>query len=285
MIGDKDHPLRSSKLAALCKCSMRIYLLGDIVDDEDDLGGEAAQIGSLTHKGVAEFHRVTKSLAERKKAAFDAIRDNAANFPLADLNECRLNLQPYIDDPRNQNAEILHHEVLNAETGKRELTPMIEYQAKFTLPPHPIDETGQPIHCTGTWDQVRIVNRIPMIHDLKTGKISAFQMIHDYTIQLCAYAYGARQIGITGCQPGKLIRSMGYRARAAELPSPIGVFIDMPPWKMVEHILENVRFNVALYRNGNVNWNTGPHCTYCEHGGIFDCYEKFEMLQLKLRHT
>lgn len=277
MLGDKEHPIRSSKLAALCKCSLRIYLLGDIVDDEDDLGGEAAQIGSLTHKGVAEFHRVTKSLAERKKAAFDAIRDNAVDFPLADINECRLHLQPYIEDPRNQNAVIYHHKI-NGES-----IPMIEYQAKFTLPPHEIDETGEVIHCTGTWDQVRVVNGIPMIHDLKTGKISAFQMIHDYTIQLCAYAYGARQIGITGCQPGKLIRSMGYRKRDAELPSPIGVFIDMPPWKMVENILETVRFNVALYRMGYVHPHTGPHCTYCEHGGIFDCQQKFELLQLKLR--
>lgn len=80
MFADKNNPIRCSKLAALVKCSMRVYMLFS-TSDEDELGSAAAQVGSLTHAGVAAFHTTKGSLTLRKGAALDAIKHAAPNFP------------------------------------------------------------------------------------------------------------------------------------------------------------------------------------------------------------
>ena len=80
MFADNDNPIRCSKLADIVKCSMRVFMLG--FNAEDDEGPEAAQTGSLTHVGVAEFHRqVKQTLNIRKGAALEAIKNAAPTFP------------------------------------------------------------------------------------------------------------------------------------------------------------------------------------------------------------
>ncbi len=115
--------------------------------------------------------------------------------------------------------------------------------------------------------------------DLKSGKTSGFQMIHDYAIQIAAYTYGARQIGIENVIPGRIIRAMGYRTREDKGSSPDGVFWSMPfLWKDVETLLEDVRLQVALVRNRDVQFRSGPHCTYCEFGGLSGCIPQWRKL-------
>lgn len=274
-LGTADKPLRCSKLASILKCSMRVYLMLELSQYEDGEGGEAAQTGSLTHAGVAEFHRFGGTILQRKKAAWDAIAAHAADFPLANPDEVRLFITPYMEDPRNQNAKMWWHEDL----------PMIEQPVDFTLPPHELDESGELIHVQGTFDQIRDVQGVPMIHDLKTGKKTGWEMIHDHAIQIAAYCYGARQKGIQGCQPGPIIRAYGYRTRDnAGIAAPDGVFFTCPiRWQDVEVILEAVRFHVALLRNGHAQFGPGPHCTFCEFGGLPGCLQQFKDLMKRLQ--
>lgn len=261
MLGSPDQPLRCSKLGALVKCSVRVHMI-DVADSGlDDSAGAPAQTGSLTHAGVAAFHLFKGTDEERKKAAWDAIAANAAKFPLAEKDEVRLFITPYMNDPRNKTAQCL----------------AVETQVDFTLPPHPLDMTGQPIHCQGTFDQVRIWDGEPTLMDLKTGRKTGWEMLHDYAIQQAAYLYGIRnspQLGnwFDRIKTGYLIRAHGYRTRSVESDAPVGVFWAFPfTMDEVDLILEPVRLAVAMYRNGQITFGTGPHCTYCEFGGLLKC--------------
>lgn len=296
MLADKNNPIRCSKLKNLIQCTMRQWLIEMLEIEDDGEGGEAAQTGSLTHKGVDAFHRVTTTLAERKKAAWEAIVSNRAKFPLANEDEVRLFMTPYMDDPRNIDAKICKFKapLMNEDKSfvydaqKRVIIQeqlMIEYPVEFTLEPHALDPTGCQIHIWGTFDQIRMVGNTPTVFDLKTGKISAFQMQADYAVQMAAYTYGARAIGIKGCQPGPYIRPMSYRARDAIGNQPQGVFISSFRWEHVNYLLDTLRLAVALYRSGEVNFGTGPHCTYCEFGGFLGCVQEYQKLEVRLKRS
>lgn len=272
LLASKDHPIRCSKLDALVKCAMRVRMLQS---DEDDEGGEAAQTGSLIHEGIAAFHKTAAELNIKKKAAWDAIAAHAVKFPLASEADVRLSITPYMDDPRNYNADFY---ILNGE-------PAVEIKMQFQLPPHPLDETQQPIYVEGTADQVRMDRGRPVVCDVKTGKKTGWEMIHLHAVQLSAYTHGCRvSLGINECEIGPIIRTMGYRTRTAIGQSPDGVFWE-PPYDYERGLLllENVRLHVALYRNGYIEFGPGPHCTYCEHGGLGGCMHKYiNLVQLGL---
>lgn len=305
MLGSSpDNPLRCSKLGEIAKCTMRLYLLSQLPDFVDEEGGEAAQTGSLTHEGVAAFHKTqNKSLEERKRAAWEAINAARKKFPLADENETRLFITPYMDDARNINANCI----------------AVEEEIHFTLSPHEIDESQLPIYVKGTLDQLRLINGQAYVYDLKTGKRSGWEMIHDYAIQMAAYTYGVREIGhgkgqiiidgkkatpdisITNhpsfpnikthwnlwqnAKPGKIIRNHGYRTRTKTGTSPDGVFWELPfTIKELSDMLDGVRLAVALYRNGFVNYGPGGWCSWCEFGGLTGCTQRYnELQQLALR--
>lgn len=257
----------------------------------DSEGKESAQTGNLTHAGVAAFHLTKGGLKIREKAAWDAIAAVRDKFPLGDLDETRLFITPYMADMRNITAEfaLLPDPTLDKgsttykqqlKAGTVPLVPAVEYPVEFILPPHPFDKTGEDIYVEGTLDQVRSTpQRFNYVDDLKTGKISGWQMIHDYAVQIAAYTYGAREVGIKDAQPGRVIRAMGYRTRESKGSTPDGVFWSMPfTWHDVSLILENVRLHVALVRNGDIQFHPGPHCTYCEFGGLQNCIPKWKEL-------
>lgn len=240
-----------------------------LMADTDDEGGTPAQTGSLTHAGVAAFHKEKGGLEIRKKAAWDAIAKFKSGFPLADLDETRLFITPYMDDPRNIHA-------LFAKWSDGE--DAVEKGVEFTLPAHRMDPTGAPIYVQGTFDQIRMVNGVPRVYDLKTGKKTGWEMIHDYAVQLAAYTYGARQV-FPDAEPGYIIRNYGYRVRGANLPAPDGIFWSMPfKWNAIDILLDKVRLEVALIRIGEINFNPGPHCTYCEFEGLTGCLPRFEVM-------
>jgi hypothetical protein len=73
---------------------------------------------------------------------------------------------------------------------------------------------------------------------------------------------------------------MGYRTKEDKGSSPDGVFWSMPyTWKHVEILLEDVRLQVALMRNGDVQFRPGPHCTYCEFGGLSGCLAQYQKIE------
>lgn len=271
-IGTKEHPLRCSRLHMLVKCSMHEFLL----DDTESEGGPAAQTGSVVHAGVAEFHRLHREkLSIRTEKGWEAIAKAMGEFPQADVDEARLFFQPYINDPRNINAII---------PDWIDGTPAVEKQIDFTLPAHELDSTKKPIHIQGTFDHIRIVDNIPILPDLKTGKKTGWEMMHDHAIQIAAYVYGIKQLAkgtiFDSIKPGPIIRNYGYRARTVNAfnDSPDGVFFASPlrSFKHCEWILENVRMHIALYRMGYVNFGPGNWCTFCEHGGLVGCIYKYE---------
>ena len=254
-----DKPIRCSYLRWIASCTVRAAL--DFTEETPDEGGAAAQIGSLTHKGVEAFHLTTGPQAKRFAAAMEAMRRFLPDYPLADFDEARLNLTPYCADPRNQAAEII----------------AIEREIRFQLTPHPIDATKQLIYVKGTLDQLRRENGKLLVCDLKTGQPSGYQMVHDYAYQMAGYVIGARQNGFPEAEPGYIIRTRAYRERSAILPSPAGVYWHLPfTAEKCEWLLDAVRLNVALIRMGLVNYGTGPHCTYCTHKGLEGCLAKSE---------
>lgn len=187
-------------------------------------------------------------------------------FPLADLNEVKLFISPYMDDPRNINAQMI----------------AVEQEIEFKIPSHEIDTTREPIHVLGHIDQIRIEKGFECVDDYKTGKKTGWEMIHDYAIQMAGYVYGARQCGWPNAVPGRIIRGRGYRSRTKIGVSPDGVFFNAPfRLQDIDLILETVRIEVALIRMGTVRFGTGPHCTYCEFGGLTGCIPHWRKLEQK----
>ena len=107
--------------------------------------------------------------------------------------------------------------------------------------------------------------------DLKTGKPTGFDMIHAHTYQQAAYTLAAAAEGfpVVGA---KLIRNWSYRHRGAALPSPEGVFLEMPfDLETAGILLDRVRVAVANLRAGKIEFGPGHACTFCRHGGLAAC--------------
>ena len=250
--GTEACPLRPSALAWLIKCPVKVML--DF--DTEDNGGPAAQTGSMVHAGIEAFH-IEKDDAKRVAAAACIAASAAAEFPLADPNEAKLYITPYMLDPRNAAAEVV----------------AIEMKVKLILQPHAKDPTGQPIVINGKLDQIRRENGTLSVWDYKTGdKLTGWQMLHSYSYQQAAYTLAARASGFPDCQPGGLIRGYGYRHRGAKLPAADGVFWHNPfDLRGAELLLDRVRLQVALIRSGEIDFGAGTHCSYCPQKGLDQC--------------
>ncbi|AMV28825.1 PD-(D/E)XK nuclease superfamily protein [Gemmata sp. SH-PL17] len=254
MLGSADKPLRPSALAWLIKCPVKVVLMLDELDE----GGPAAQTGSMVHAGVEAFH-AEPDATKRVAAAVAAMHGAAGKFPLADPTEARLYLEPYLLDPRNENAAVV----------------ALEHKVALVLPPHDLDPTGLPIHIRGTLDQIRDENGRLLVCDLKTGQTTGWQMIHDYAYQQAAYVLAARASGFPAAEPGYLIRAYGYRARGAKLPSPDGVQWWLPlDVAACVALMDRVRLQIALIRRGEIDYGPGTHCTFCPLKGLDSCVPK-----------
>jgi hypothetical protein len=254
--GDGDRPgfdhLRPSSLDKLVKCPVWSLLM---VWADEDAGGPAAQTGSLTHEAVAAFHREAVE-SKKAQAGLDALSAGLPRFPLADPADARRHYALYAADPRNLTADVL----------------AVELAVTLSLPPHPTDPTGRPVVVRGTLDQLRRVDGRVVVDDLKTGQPSGWEMVHSYAFQMAAYTLAARANGFPEAAPGRIIRTWGYRARAAVLPSPDGVFWHLPlTVARCEALMERVRLEVARVRAGEVHFGPGVHCTFCPHGGLDRC--------------
>lgn len=269
LFAGRDNPIRCSRLSSIPRCSGRIWIL-EYLETEDSEGGEAAQTGSLVHAGVHGFHKEKGGLNARVEAAWNAIAANRAKFPLADETEVRLFITPYMNDPRNINA--VFAVMPNGE-------PALEQKVEFTLTPHQLDPTNELIYINGSFDQVRLSPLgTPLVHDLKCSRKTAWELIHNHAIQIAAYTLGAKRFW-PNTQPGKIIQAYGYRARGAALPSPDGVFLSMPFGDSdIDILMDNIRLHTALVRMGDIQLNPGPHCSFCEIGGVTNCIPKLRAI-------
>lgn len=251
--GTAKFPLRPSSLKKIANCNVGAIMeaIGEIIDE----GNAGANTGSVTHEAVAAFHKEqNKQLKEQ--AGIAAIAASLPRFPLADRRSAEIYFEHYAKDPRN----------LNAVMACRNGVMALELPVSLQLQPHAMDETKEPIHIMGTLDQIRNDNGVLNVYDYKTGETSGFAMISDHAYQLAAYLLAAKHSGwdVTGA---KLIRGYTYRerARAAELPNPPYVFLDMG-FNLVSAgvLMDRLRREVMLIRKGVIDFGPGPHCGYCK---------------------
>lgn len=243
--GGAARPLRASQLHVLVSCTWRG--VAEMLNLERGESGPAADTGSAVHFAVAQFHRG----AGEVRAAAD-MRGALAAFPLADLDEAERIFGRYFADPRNRNADIL----------------AIEQKIEVILPAW--IEGEPPIVIHGTLDQVRRVDGVLEVWDLKTGNRDG-----QYMQQMHAYQIAAYSLGFPGARPGGYIRTKGYFTRGAALPSPHGVFI---PACIPDPMgcLDAVRLAVSLIRSGNVTAHPGDVCGYCPMSAVEFCLPKLQ---------
>ncbi len=254
LIGTADAFLRPSALDKLVKCQVWHVM----TQGEDDEGGAPAQTGSLVHAAIAAFHQTTDE-AKKLQAAIEAIGLNSPKFPLADLNETRLFLTPYLADPRNAKANVI----------------ACERPVSLTLDPHPLDPTKQPIIIKGTLDQIRLSPAREYVSDYKSGTPTGWAMIHDYAYQQAAYLLAARDSGYPNVASAEIIRGRGYRTKGVSVQQPDGVYWQMPfTVDQAWGLMSRVQLAIATLRMGYVEYGPGPQCVYCPLGGLDSCQQK-----------
>lgn len=258
--GTAKYPLRPSALKKLVNCSMQSIL--ELLGDLEDRSNAGAQTGTVTHSAIEAFHREQRDMEAKTVAGLQALKDACKSNPLADEREAEIYFAHYANDPRNQRAEFVRQ-----HTGGIAL----EMQVSGKLSPHPSDATGQDIIIEGKLDQLRVFNGKLCLMDYKSGRTSAFEMMHIYVYQQAAYMELARQNGYP-VDEAYIIRGYKYRERGADLPSPAEAFVAMPflP-KDLPLILDRVKLEVARVRSGDLQFGPGALCSWCPAKGISNC--------------
>ena len=259
--GDAKHPIGASGLPRLMCCDwcalMRVLKL------TEDRGGVAANNGTATGRAIQLWHdsegrRDLRDLLDQLKIeAFDGPKGGGHPFP--DYEEAPVSLftERYITDPRNSPR----------------LVSVIDQEKRVTLqlPPHPLDQTRQPVHIVGHIDQVRVTIQTghKSLWDLKTGRAGGGTMLDEFVFQQGAYV-----LGLDGVTPGGIIRLRDYTSKAA-LKLPPNHNVVFYPYQLglddFELLMEAVTLRVALLRMGEVTPNPGPWCNWCPAGGISEC--------------
>lgn len=240
-------PRRISALNSLKKCSGLVAARS--VDSGES--GVAADTGTGVGRGVELWHR-----GYTYDRLLKTLRDEHPNdFPKADMHDVERIVLCYVNDERNPPEVVV--------------TESLEQEVILRLDPDPDDPTGEPIVLTGHTDQVRY--RFPehgeaggyQLWDVKNGRASGQDMIHDYAFQLAAYtiALGEHYEGLT---VGGVIRTKGYVARGAGEPSQANVFFSTP-WSndQCREILSHVAYLIGQIRAGAIACTPGSWCRYC----------------------
>lgn len=258
LIGSKEVPLRPSQLFRLLECPMQALVS---ISDEARASGMAADTGSMVHGFAKAFHECKdESIVKRQQEAVKGIAELKVNFPFADEEKAIGIFSRYSEDPRNFMADVVVNEL----------------PIEFQLEPWIDDPTGELIYIQGTCDQIRKKDGNLFLWDIKTGRQTAWSLIHQATIQVAAYYLGAVK-QYPNLKIGGLIRTVGYDGKAI---SPDGVFCPMP---FVESdaigIMDGVRMGVSRMRQKQVHIAPGLHCNYCPAYGVTSCKPKLDSLK------
>jgi hypothetical protein len=264
LFGTESYPLRASALPNLVICPMRAFL--QFQGLLDDAGSGAAEMGTLVHEIIANWH----TNGNNKEAAVAAVGDWRSKFPLVAAagryDEALAHAEGYCADPRNQARPVL-----------------IEQLVRIALPPHETDPTGQAVVLQGTLDQVRETPHGLKVFDVKTGRTEGVQMLDLYAYQIAAYCVMATELLGESVAPGALIRTAGYLHKTADGPEPLGVMFPIP-WNLDDcrEMLDGVRLIVANIRRGEVNFGPGYHCaSTCPARGLQRCLPAWRKTQKK----
>lgn len=248
----KETPLHASAIPELIKCALRPAMIHLFPSDYES--SEAADTGSLTHVGVADWHR-NKDIV----AAIQAMTGAQSRFPQGSLAEATAMFYLYSQDERNAQAEI---------AKDKEGRLLLEYPLSAVLQAAESDPTKAPIYIVGTLDQVRVVNGRKRVFDLKTSKRPAYEQSDMYVYQIATYSF---MVSVALGEPvpmGGLIMPRHYKSDPANLQAHVEF---SHKFSDVLTFVNGVRFAVAHVRAGHVHPAPGPHCRYCPFGPTSNC--------------
>lgn len=248
--GCEERALHPSGLISLSQCAWKA--LNIHMNDYEGDSGPTADTGSAVHEAARLFHRGA-SVSE----ALRGMGANIMRYKLANLAEATQMFVSYAADERNRTAKVL----------------LVEHPVKFTIAPLPDDPTGAPIHVVGTLDQVREVNGVARLLDIKTSKRDPLEVMYGATFQIAAYCAGASVLLNRRVEPGPLILPRRYGADPSRSP----VFYHYPwTYDDVEHILYGVRVAVANIRAGRVHHVPNSECKWCPLRSPDLCYPQLK---------
>lgn len=254
LFGTEAYPLHPSALKAIVECPWRAvmpYLFGS-----DDDHGVAGDTGSAMHRAAAEFHR-----HGNVAAALVAMQEGIASYPLADLQDAAALFLSYASDARNSCKTLL-----------------IEAQVRFEIAPAPEDPTGAPIVIEGRLDQVRVVDGVPILVDIKTTKKDPIEMLGEYSLQQAAYLVGANFVLKTPVDRACILYPRLYRSD----PGRSNVMYHYP-WRLKDtaDILACLRHTVARIRSGDVWHVPNSNCKWCPARSPDLCLPKLQEVSLR----
>lgn len=228
----------------------------------EDEGGAAGDTGSATHVAVREYHRgrsLTQSLA--------TMGEERTKYPQADLQDAAAMFLHYATDPRNATAEVL----------------LTEEKISFQIAAAAEDPTGEPIAINGTLDQVRRVDGVLRVYDLKTSRKEPYSILSQTTFQMAAYVVGACYKLGENVQPGALIMPRKYRP--GSIPSSPVFWHYSWMLKDIEHILDGVRHVVASIRRGHLWHVPNENCIWCPQKSPDLCLPRLQETLEVLNHV
>lgn len=214
----------------------------------DGDSNEAADTGSATHEAVHTWHQ-TKDAA----AAIDSMRVNLNRYPRADLNEAAAMFLHYSQDQRNIEARV--------EASERKIS--------FGIEAAPDDPTGRPIIIVGTLDQVRRVDGVLKLYDVKTSKKPGWVLMQSHMWQIMAYCVGATRVLGEPVHPGALIRPRAY-------PSQAGVYFNYAI-SLADCLaaMDGFRYMVSAIRAGRPLPSPGEWCEWCHLKTFDECVPRY----------
>lgn len=200
-----DFPLRGSALTYLFKCAGT--KVGDMLNEDNDSGGQAAHSGTAVGRAVEIYHGTDLDFDAIMSQVQKESKDDPRPFDKADWGTVKRMFRNYTLDSRNPRSAVLPES--------------LEEVVTLELPPHPSDKTEKPIYLTGHLDQVRPVDGTYEIWDLKAGKPSGYEMVADYAYQQILYttAYKAKYPDRRVVWGG-IIRLRDYLAEKRRVPIP-----------------------------------------------------------------
>lgn len=257
-IATERYPLRASALPKLNECPGSVFLSAEfwqLTDQDDEGGGVSAQTGNLVHAAANIYHTFPagSDLQRRLEAGMAALEAARQKFPIGEVPRAKKIFQAYATDKENQEAEVIRN----------------EHKVIAKLPPAPFDPTGKPVVIRGTLDQVRLIDGVPKVFDIKTGRMYYGRVALDhYMTQQAAYTLAAQQTwgeefkaaGLPRVEPGALICTDGYFR-------PMGQVMWHHGWDFedIPLILQNVVTQVAAARMKMVNLTPSTDaCRWCE---------------------
>lgn len=233
-------PLHMSLVPKLMQCEVSV--IRDFLVDERTPAGEAAATGTAVAKAIELYHSGDADPLGNCWQSGGYLAEQFSAPPKMDHVEKMFN--GYVEDPRNRGAVV-----------------QVEQKVRLTIPPDPLDPTGEPVILSGRYDQER-TDPVAGIWDLKAGKFhNGGAMVMVAWWQLAVYALA------TGKPAGGIIRLRDYTSRSL---GPV-----FYPAQISVGALDNMKTclarQVAMVRRKSVSIRPGVHCAWCDLGHPEEC--------------